>query len=230
MTRQARILLALDEGAAAAARGALEAAHHEVRSAASEGLERVIATFRPDVVIIDLPVDDPNQAAVTVQRVHASYRPILMWAVRGGAPQRATALEVGADSCIDAPFSTNELVLSVRALLRRSSWLAGRVHRVGGVLTVDEEAHVIVADGQTIHVSRKEFNLLAMLASHAGTVLSKRTLLDAVWGYDAYDENLVEVHMSALRRRLPPRARSLIHTVRGVGYVLREGSAQGQLA
>lgn len=228
MTRPARILLAVDDVAAsAAAGGALAVAGHEVRVWSREPeLPQVVFAFRPDLVIMDLLVADHSLLELAVRRVHASMRPLLLCAIEGGSVQRIPALEAGADACIDRPYSTNDLEVHVRALLRRSTWLARGIHRIGELI-VDEDAHVVVFADQAFTLSAKEFGLLAMLAQHAGSVLSKRRLLEALWGYDAYDENLVEVHMSILRRGLPPGARSLIHTVRGAGYVLREDLSQG---
>jgi DNA-binding response OmpR family regulator len=143
--------------------------------------------------------------------------------------QRVPALTAGADACIDKPFGMDEVTAHVRALLRRAPWLARTVHRVGP-LVVDEEAHVVLVADQPVALSAKEFGLLALLARNAGAVLSKRVLLEQLWGYDAYDENLVEVHLSSLRRRLPPEASRLIRTVRGVGYVVRDEVARVQLA
>lgn len=164
-----------------------------------------------------------------VRRVHASYRPLLLCAVADGTVQRLAVLEAGADACVDKPYTPEEMVIHVQALLRRAPWLARRVHRLGP-LVVDEDAHVVLYRDQPVVLAAKEFGILALLAEHAGTVLSKAKLLEALWGYDAYDENLVEVHVCALRRRLPAKARTLLHTVRGVGYVLREDDAQARLA
>jgi DNA-binding response OmpR family regulator len=231
VARCARILLASDDLASSAAvGGALEAARHEVRICERhDALSSQVATVRPDAVILDLSMRDPAMLPALVHRVHASYRPLLLCAVDHGSPQRLAALEAGADACIDRPYTPDEVVIHLRALLRRAPWLARRVHQVGA-LVVDQDAHVALFRDQPVELNAKEFGILAMLAEHAGTVLSKPKLLEALWGYDAYDENLVEVHVSALRRRLPAEARALLHTVRKVGYVLREDVAQARPA
>jgi len=230
VTRGARILLAVDDHASSAAvGGALEAVNHEVRCCL--GAHRVpsqVASYRPDLVIMDLPVGDPALLTTVVHRAHASYRPLLLCTLDDRS-QRVPALVAGVDACIDKPYDVHELEVHVRALLRRAPWLARAVHHVGA-LVVDEDAHIVMVSDQPVSLSAKEFALLAMLARNAGAVLSKRVLLEQLWGYAAYDENLVEVHLSALRRRLPPEARSLLHTVRGVGYVLRDVAAQDRLA
>ena len=88
-------------------------------------------------------------------------------------------------------------------------------------MVIDEGARVVMRGGQKLDLTRTEYELLAMLAQHPGQVLSKIQLLTQVWGFDAYDANLVEVHMSALRRKLEAHGPRVVHTVRGMGYVLR---------
>lgn len=230
MVRVARILLAIDDHASSAAvGGALEAVRHEVRSCAGwEPVPRLVEAFRPDLVIMDLPVDDPGLLTAVVRRTHASYRPLVLCTLDDAA-QRIPALAAGADACIDKPYELDGVEVHVRALLRRAPWLARTVHQVGP-LVVDEDAHIVLVDDRPVNLSAKEFGLLAALARNAGAVLSKRVLLEQLWGYASYDENLVEVHVCALRRRLPPEASRLLRTVRGVGYVLRDEVAQAQLA
>ncbi len=229
VTRRARILVALDDDASnEQATTPLVAARHDVRTRpTTETLERCVATFQPDLVIIDLTGDDAEQLAFTIRRIHSQRRPLVLCAV-DGHPNRVDALRAGADAYVERPFTTDELQLHVRALLNRSPWMTRRVHHVGE-LVVDEDAHEVTVGDQQVALPIKEFNLLATLAAHAGFVLSKRALLDAVWGFDAYDENLVEVHVSALRRLLPPDGSRLIRTVRGVGYVLRTDLALDRL-
>jgi DNA-binding response OmpR family regulator len=90
-----------------------------------------------------------------------------------------------------------------------------------GDLVVDEDARLAVRSGQALELTATEFKLLAYLAGHRGRILSKTQLLTQVWGYDEYDPNLVEVHVSALRRKLEQHGPRLIHTARGLGYVVR---------
>lgn len=187
----------------------------------NHALESTAATLRPDVVILDARHGDMEETAATVRLLRSSGHPLVLCAVEGNASQRVAALEAGADAYIERPFTGEELELHVRALLRRSASLTNRVHRVGD-LVIDEDAHVVAVGDGPVELPAKEFALLATLAAHPGTVISKRRLLEILWGYEAYDENLVEVHMSGLRRRLPPEGSRLIRTVRGVGYVLRD--------
>lgn len=231
MNRRARILLAGgDPSSLAEAHETLAAVNHVVRVCGEgESIPQHVAAFRPDLVVMDLPSSDEATVAAVVRRTHASYRPMLLCLLDGGRSQRACALEAGADACIQRPCTSHEIELEVRALLRRTPWLERTVVEVGR-LVMDVSAHTTSFDDKPVTLTNKEFDLLAMLAVHAGAVLSKRALLERIWGYDASDENLVEVHMSALRRRLPVDARLMIRTVRGVGYVLRDDIPQVMLA
>jgi two-component system, OmpR family, response regulator len=232
LARWAHVLLADPELAAdASAVAALELAHHEVRVCAGGlySVPQAVAEYRPDLVILGLPVGDPSCIADAVRRTLTSCRPLLLCTLEDGPRQRALALEAGADACLDKPCSLEEIELQARVLLRRAPWLDRTLRQIGP-LVIDEVAHVVLVAGRAVDLSAKEFGLLAKLTRHAGAVLSKRALLEALWGFDAYDENLVEVHMSALRRRLPPDASRMIQTVRGVGYVLRDDVPERQLA
>jgi DNA-binding response OmpR family regulator len=227
VTRGARILLAVDDRAnGATLTDALADVHGDLRVCVGmEGAPSQVAIFRPDLVILDMQAREAGALAIIVRRTHAVYRPLVLCALHDGAAQRIAALEAGADACIQWPFEARELELHVRALLRRASWLAHSVHQIGE-LVIDVDSHVALYDDELLELTAKDFAVLAMLAQHAGSVVTKRSLLEGVWGYEAYDENLVEVHVSALRRRLPPPARHLVHTVRGLGYVLREDVPQ----
>jgi DNA-binding response OmpR family regulator len=228
VTRWARILvtdpqLVADEAVIAG----LTAAHHEVRVCVGvHSAAREVAAFRPDLLIMGLPVGDPTRVTTAVRRALASSRPLLLCMLDDGPSQRAPALEAGADSCLDKPCTVEELELHTRVLLRRAPWLERSVRQLGP-LVIDEDAHEILVGGRPIDLCAKEFGLLAMLAQHSGAVLSKRALLEGLWGFDAYDENLVEVQMCALRRHLPPDVGRMIHTIRGVGYVLRDELPRG---
>jgi len=222
MSRPTRVLFsARDVWQAMFAADALVGDHHVVRSCLrTTGLPNHVASFRPDVVVIGFPVGHGSSITAVVKCLNASFRPLVLCTVEGGAEERAAVLEAGADAYLHEPFTAEDLVLHVRALARRVPWLDHGVIQIGG-LVIDESAHLAVYEDQHLDIAGKEFEVLARLANHAGTVVSKRALLESLWGVDAYDENLVEVHVSALRRRLPDSARAMVKTVRGVGYVLR---------
>jgi two-component system response regulator PrrA len=140
---------------------------------------------------------------------------------------RLAAFEAGGDDYLVKPFRVEELVLRVRAVLRRTGRTA-RDALVVGRLAVDEGARRVLFAGTEVAVGARALDLLAALARNAGQVVSKARLLDLVWGSEAVDTNLVEVHISSLRRRLGPGAAGLIRTVRGVGYMLDDDSPAGR--
>ena len=134
--------------------------------------------------------------------------------------ERLEGFDAGADAYLVKPCSMAELLARVQDLLRRTGRLSSAVRQIGDIV-IDDAARTVIRGGQTVELTRTEYDLLAVLAKHQGQVLSKVQLLTQVWGFDAYDVNLVEVHMSSLRRKLEAHGPRLIQTVRGVGYVLR---------
>ena len=192
----------------------------EARPDAS-GIEAVIERFRPDLAILDvrLPVGPDGFASARILR-SSSDIPILFLTAADTVEERLAGFGAGGDDYLLKPFSMAELLARIIVLLRRSghvSWAAVHV----GDLIVDDCARVAVRAGHVLPLTRKEHDLLSVMARHRGQVLSKVQLLCQVWAFDAYDTNLVEVHMSSLRRKLEHHGPRIIHTVRGVGYVLR---------
>ena len=134
--------------------------------------------------------------------------------------------DVGGDDYVVKPFVMAELLVRMRAVLRRWGRVGRNVLHVGDLI-IDTDAHSAVRGGAVVDLTHREFSLLATLAQHPGIVLSKLQLLTQVWGLEDYDLNLVEVHICALRHKLEAHGQRLIHTVRGVGYVLRPDSTAG---
>lgn len=218
-----RVLVVEDD---AVIRSALEVAlrgeRYEVR-AEPDGmrLEQVRAEFRPDLAVLDvrLPAGPDGYTMAGILR-RASDLPLLFLTAADSVDDRLAGFRAGADDYLVKPFSMAELLARVQALLRRSGRLASDSWQVGDLI-VDDGARTVLRAGVPLDLTRTEYDLLVMLVQHVGKVLSKTQLLTHVWGFEAYDPNLVEVHMSALRRKLEAVGPRLIHTVRGAGYVLR---------
>ncbi|KDE98981.1 transcriptional regulator [Mycolicibacterium aromaticivorans JS19b1 = JCM 16368] len=219
----ARILLVEDaETIRVAVESALIAAGHRVLGRPDgSSLERDLASFRPDVVILDvmLPGRD-GFFLLNVVRSRSKAGLVIMTA-RDGVDDRLRGLTSGADDYVVKPFVLAELVARVNALLRR----LGKLPTVITVadLVIDPQAVVARRGDTDIALTATEFRLLHYFAENRGTVLSKTQILTAIWGFDAYDPNLVEVNISAVRRKLDAHGPRLLYTVRGIGYVLRDG-------
>ena len=221
--RPNRILVIEDaEAIRIALESGLAAAGHTVRLRTDGNeIERDLMDFRPDVVVLDvmLPGRDGFSLLETVRSV--SRAGVVMLTARDGIDDRLRGLTTGADDYVVKPFILAELVARVNALLRRM----GRMPTVltVGDLIVDPESATVRRGDALVALTATEFKLLCHLAEHRGQVLNKSQILSAVWGFDAYDPNLVEVFISALRRKLEEHGPRLLHTVRGMGYVLRDG-------
>jgi two-component system, OmpR family, response regulator len=185
------------------------------------GLEECLDGFRPDLVVLDvmLPGRDGFRLLEVVRdRTDAG---IVMVTARDGLDDRVRGLDTGADDYVVKPFLLEELTSRVRAVLRRRGRTPTAL--VVGDLVIDEEAGVATRAGAPLGLTATELRLLRYLAEQRGRVVSKNQILTQVWGYDAYDPNLVEVHLSALRRKLEAHGPRIVHTNRGLGYTLRAG-------
>ena len=151
--------------------------------------------------------------------------PILMLTARDAVADRVRGLDAGADDYVVKPFAFDELLARLRALVRRgrTPHLAAVLHEGG--LEVDTHAHLARLDGNPLELTGTEYRLLEYLTRRAGTIVSREQLADQVWG-DEYDpfSNLADVYVSYLRRKL---GRPLVHTVRGMGYMLKDREAPG---
>lgn len=224
MAQRARILVVDDDVSARdEAEQALRAAGYVTAACGSAAVAaRVAAGFRPDLVVLEMAFEGAVVGPDLARRLTADTDPLLLFVTSDvGAADRLAAFVAGADDYVVKPLPPAELLARVHALLRRGGRLASVVTQVGR-LVVDEPAHRVAFAGTEVELSPLDFSLLAVLARHAGQVLSKARLLELVWGYDVVDESLVEVHVSTMRRRLGPDGGRLVHTVRGVGYVLRD--------
>jgi two-component system, OmpR family, response regulator len=201
----------------------------EVRVAAGghEAL-RAATEFEPDLVVLDvmLPDLDGFQVAQRLRTGNGRSVPVLFLTARDTVEDRISGLTVGADDYVTKPFSLEEVVLRIRAILRRSR--AEPLDEAdNGVLRyadleLNEDAHEVRRGGRLVDLSPTEFNLLRYLLVNAGRVVSKAQILDRVWSYDfGGDGRIVESYVYYLRRKIDKWEPPLIHTVRGVGYALR---------
>ena len=222
-TQKARVLVVEDDDPIRSALDvSLRAEGYEVRTERDGSrLQGVLEAFRPDLALLDvrLPAGPDGYAMARILR-GTSNIPVLFLTAADGLDDRLAGFEAGADDYLVKPFSMAELLARVQALLRRAGRLVSAVRQVDDVV-IDEGARTVIRGGVKLDLTRTEYQLLSILAQHTGQVMSKVQLLTGVWGYDAFDANLVEVHMSALRRKLEAHGPRLVHTVRGMGYVLR---------
>jgi DNA-binding response OmpR family regulator len=202
--------------------------------AAGDGQQAVelAKSWQPEVIVLDLmlPRVDGIEACRQIRTFSDAY--IVMLTARAEEVDKLVGLGVGADDYLTKPFSPRELIARVRAMLRRPraappSDQAPEPARRVGELTVDPAAREVHLGGQPVELTRLEFDLLDALTEHPRVVLSRRQLLERVWGPDwVGDEHLVDVHIANLRRKLgdDPRRPRHILTVRGVGYRMGAGA------
>lgn len=196
-------------------------------SFASHGAEavEVARTVDPDLIVLDLMLPGLDGIEVCRQVRQFSDAYIVMLTARAEETDRIIGLGVGADDYITKPFSPREVVARVKARLRRphrgaSPEPVSAAPQRSGDLTIDRERFEVSRDGEPIPLTAREFQLLAALAEHPGRVFTRQQLLDRVWGSDAYDDHVVEVHVGNLRRKIEedPSRPAYLLTVRGVGY------------
>jgi two-component system, OmpR family, response regulator len=225
--RQTRILVVDDEPNICALLSAtLRLTDFEVRTAAG-GSEALIAAeeFEPDLVVLDVMLPDLDGFQVARRLRAGRPVPVLFLTARDAVEDRISGLTVGADDYVTKPFSLEEVVLRIRAILRRSQpevdFTSDSVLTYAD-LEMDEDAHEVRRGGKLIELSPTEFNLLRYLITNAGRVVSKAQILDRVWNYDfGGDGRIVESYVYYLRRKIDKLGPPLIHTIRGVGYALR---------
>ena len=181
--------------------------------------------FQPDLIVLDvmLPGIDGFEVA-RLLNLAGRPCPLLFLTARGATADKITGLTIGGDDYVTKPFSLDEVIARIRAVLRRSgSAPAGPAARSSFAdIEMDEETHEVWKNGTQVALSPTEFNLLRYFVENAGRVLSKAQILDHVWRYDfGGDANVVESYVSYLRRKIDTTEPRLLHTLRGVGYVLR---------
>lgn len=222
MSNSARVLVIEDEPSLReAVSRALTDAGFTVRTAADgDALAEALSAFRPDLALLDVMLPGKDGFALAREVRSTSGCPVIFMTAKDEVSDRLTGFDAGADDYIAKPFVLEELLARVRAVLRRSGRLQSNVVEMGDVL-LDEEGATVHRNGVELSLTATELRLLSYLVRNPGRTLSKTQLLTQVWGYGDYDPNLVEVHISALRRKLEEHGPRIIHTSRSLGYVLR---------
>ncbi len=194
-------------------------------STATSGLAAVNAARadRPDLIVLDVMLPDLDGFEVIRKlRDGGTRTPVVFLTARDTTDDKIRGLTLGGDDYVTKPFSLEELTARIRAVLRRTGGEQTSARLTFADLELDEEAHEVWRDGGRISLSPTEFKLLRYLMANAGRVLSKGQILDHVWSYDFRgDDSIVESYISYLRRKVDFVEPRLIHTLRGVGYVLR---------
>jgi two-component system OmpR family response regulator len=178
---------------------------------------------RPDLIVLDVMLPDLDGFEVIRKlRDGGTRTPVVFLTARDATDDKIRGLTLGGDDYVTKPFSLEELTARIRAVLRRTSGQPSPARLTFADLELDEEAHEVWRNGERVSLSPTEFKLLRYLMANAGRVLSKGQILDHVWSYDFRgDDSIVESYISYLRRKVDSVEPRLIHTLRGVGYVLR---------
>jgi two-component system, OmpR family, response regulator len=191
---------------------------------------RAAREFHPDAVVLDVTLPDFGGLEVLRRlRAHSPQVCVLFLSARDAAADRIAGIAAGADDYVTKPFSLEEVVARLRGLLRRSG-LARAAHDgdhqlAVADLTMNEDAHEVRRAGDPIDLTPTEFEVLRLLMRNSRRVLSKAQILDRVWDDDfGVQEHVVELYISNLRRKIDAGRKPLIHTVRGVGYVMKSPS------
>ncbi|MER7314007.1 MULTISPECIES: response regulator transcription factor [Streptomyces] len=200
----------------------------EVRSAGDgAGALSTARDFRPDAVILDVMLPDMDGLTVLGRlRRELPDVPVLFLTARDAVEDRIAGLTAGGDDYVTKPFSLEEVVARLRGLIRRSGTATARSEStlVVGDLVLDEDSHDVSRDGDSIHLTATEFELLRFLMRNPRRVLSKAQILDRVWNYDFGGQaNVVELYISYLRKKIDAGRSPMIHTRRGAGYLIKPG-------
>jgi len=223
---QRRVLVVDDEAnIAELVATALRYEGFEVRTAADgAGALAAVRDLAPDLVVLDVMLPDTDGFELQARiRGDGRHVPVLFLTARDAVEDRVRGLTLGADDYMTKPFSLEELVARVHAVLRRTSSEVALSHRMSFAdLELDEETREVRRGDRRIQLSPTEFSLLRYLLLNSRKVLSKAQILDHVWQYDfGGDGRIVETYISYLRKKVDRDGPALIHTLRGVGYSLR---------
>jgi len=201
----------------------------EIRTAADgSSAVRAAREFEPDAIVLDIMLPDFDGLEV-LRRVRAALPNVcvLFLTARDSVEDRVSGITAGGDDYVTKPFSLEEVLARLRGLLRRAGMARARggTEVVVGDLVMDEDAREVRRGGEVIELTATEFELLRFLMRNPRRVLSKAQILDRVWNYDFGGQaHVVELYISYLRKKIDADREPLIHTVRGVGYVLKPSS------
>jgi len=198
----------------------------QVESAATARQARqAVLDHHPALIVLDVGLPDEDGFSLTQRLVAEGHRvPVIFLTARDATEEKVRGLTVGGDDYVTKPFSIEELVARIRAVLRRyqGSPSSSTTRLSVADLELDEESHEVWRAGKPVELTRTEFRLLRYLLANPRRVLSRSQILDHVWDYDfGGDAGVLETYISYLRRKVDFADPPLIHTVRGVGYVLR---------
>ncbi|MGQ4506235.1 response regulator transcription factor [Dermabacteraceae bacterium P13103] len=187
---------------------------------------RMASDLNPDLIVLDVMLPDMDGFTITRRlRERNEHYPVLFLTARDETKDKVAGLTVGGDDYVTKPFSLEEVVARIRAILRRTASPLDTTEGSGlsvGDLHLNEDSHDVTRAGTPIDLSPTEFKLLRYLMLNSGRVVSKAQILDHVWDYDWSGEvGIVESYISYLRRKIDVIGEPMIHTKRGVGYVLR---------
>ena len=188
-----------------------------------EGLEKALSG-RFDLLLLDIMLPSMSGMEVLRRLRRESQVPVIMVTARDAVVDKVSGLDSGADDYITKPFEIEELLARIRAALRKRPARQEGTVLTAGPLTMDPERHEVTVRGTPVELTRREFDLLRYLLENKEKVISRESLLDNVWGFDfAGETNAVDVYIRFLRSKIDERfGVKLIHTVRGVGYAIRE--------
>ncbi|WP_443050413.1 response regulator transcription factor [Streptomyces sp. NBC_00286] len=183
----------------------------------------LVEAFRPHLIVMDVMLPDGSGIdACRRLRQDGCQAPVVFLTARDATEDKIAGLTVGGDDYVTKPFSLEELIARIRAVLRRTSRPEERTKLTFADLEIDDEAHEVRRHGVRVDLTPTEFKLLRYLVAHAGRVLSKRQILDHVWEYDfGGSDAVVQTYVSYLRRKIDAFEPTLIQTVPRIGYVVR---------
>ena len=205
----------------------LRFAGYEIQTAAN-GAQAVAAVTEsePDIILLDVMLPDMNGFSVTKKlRSSGIQAPILFLTARDDVEDKITGLTVGGDDYLTKPFSLDEVVARIQAILRRTKTADAESAMIdAGAVLINQDAHEVTVEGKLVDLSPTEYKLLRFLVMNPDRVLTKAQILDHVWEYDFNgDMGIVESYVSYLRKKLDPiSSRPLIQTKRGVGYIYKK--------